>query len=55
MFELGVVLLLDCITKVGSDSLEETLANVPACSHMFHSPSLHLLVWVGVVSSTVGL
>ncbi len=30
MFELGVELLVNCITKVGSDSLKETLVNVPA-------------------------
>ena len=35
IFELGVELLVDCVTKVGSDSLEETLANVPACLHAF--------------------
>jgi hypothetical protein len=35
MFELGVELLVNCVTKVGSDSLEETLANVPACLHTF--------------------
>ncbi len=35
MFELGVKLLVDCVTKVGSDSLEKTLANVPACLHAF--------------------
>jgi hypothetical protein len=35
MFELGVELLVDCVTKVGSDSLEETLANVPACLLVF--------------------
>ncbi len=35
MFELGVELLVDCVMKVGSDSLEETFANVPACLHMF--------------------
>ncbi len=35
MFELGVELLVNRITKVDSDSLEETLANVPACLHMF--------------------
>ncbi len=35
IFELGVELLVDCVTKVGSGSLEETLANVPACLHAF--------------------
>ncbi len=35
MFELGVKLLVNRITKVGSDYLEETLANVPACLHAF--------------------
>ncbi len=35
MFELGVELLVDHVTNVGSDSFEETLANVPACLHTF--------------------
>jgi hypothetical protein len=40
MFELGVELLIHCITKVGRDSLEDTLANVPACLHTFPLSSL---------------
>ncbi len=35
MLKLGVELLVDCVTKVGNDALEETLANVPACLHTF--------------------
>ncbi len=35
MFELGVESLVNCVMKVASGSLEETLANVPACLHVF--------------------
>ena len=29
MFELGVELLVDCVTKIRSDTLEESFPNVP--------------------------
>jgi hypothetical protein len=35
MLELGIELLINPFTKVGCDSLEESLANVPACLHAF--------------------
>ncbi len=50
MFELGVELLVDCVTIVGSDFLEETLANIPACLHMF---PLFFLVFVHMSGSGV--
>ena len=31
MFQLGVELLVDCITKIRSDTLEESFPNVPTC------------------------
>ncbi len=43
-------MLVDCITKAGSDSLEETLANVPACLHTF---PLFFLAFGCVVGSGV--
>jgi hypothetical protein len=54
---LGVELLTDCVTKVGSDSLEETLANVPfplfflAFAHMGRSGVIN----GGVVAARFGL
>jgi hypothetical protein len=54
MFELGVEFLVNPITKVGSDSLEEALANVPACLHISRPSSLRLRVWAGVMLSMVG-
>jgi hypothetical protein len=32
MFQLRVELLVDCVTKICSDALEESFPNVPACA-----------------------